>query len=565
MFRSMLLPFAASLAACTAPEPQEPADLVLWGGPIHTAEAGQPRVQALAIRGGRFVYCGDEDGLEAYIGPGTRRIDLAGRTLLPGLADGHAHLLGIGAALERVDLVGTASYEEVVARAVAGAAQLPPDAWLLGRGWDQNDWADTAFPSHQALSAALPDRPAVLTRVDGHALLANAAAMKAAGVTRMTPDPPGGRILRGADGEPSGVFVDTAESLVQRAVPPPDAGATVRWASRAIQELHRRGITSFHDAGVGQETIDALSGLAARGRFALRWHVMLNGSDAALLADWFARGPAADLDGDGRIAVRSVKLYVDGALGSRGAALHEDYSDEPGNRGLVITPGERIQEITEAALRAGFQVGVHAIGDRGNTLVLDAYEAALEAVPVQDPRLRVEHAQVLRRADAERFARLGVIPAMQAQHQTSDMPWAEERLGPERVRGAYAWRWLLDSGVIVCGGSDAPVERLDPLAAFRAAVARVDADGAPAGGWHPEQRMDREEALLHLTLWPAFAAFREADLGSIAVGKRADLVLLSGDPMTAPVAEFDAIEVEMTIFGGRVVFPAQGAEAILVR
>ncbi len=560
----LLLPGLACLRSAQPVEVGPPADLLFTGGRIYTAEEEQPTAEALAVRGGRIVYVGAAEGLEALRGPRTREIRLGDRVLLPGFADGHAHLLGIGAALERVDLVGTASYEQVIERAVAGAAELPAEAWLLGRGWDQNDWADTAFPTHHALSAALPDRPAVLTRVDGHALLANAAAMKAAGVTAMTPDPPGGRILRGADGEPTGVFVDAAEGLVQRAVPPADSGATRRWARLAVAELHRHGITAFHDAGVGQATIDELVALSREGLFGLRWHAMLNGSDPALLAHWFERGPAADLDGSGRLAVQSVKLYADGALGSRGAALHEDYHDEPGNRGLVITPAEQLQGITEAALRAGFQVGVHAIGDRGNTMVLDAYEAAMRAAPSADPRLRVEHAQVLRPADAARFAALGVIPAMQPQHQTSDMPWAEDRLGPERIRGAYAWRWLLDRGLPICGGSDAPVERLDPMAAFRAAVARVDADGAPAGGWYPEHRMTREEALLQLTLWPAYAAFREHDLGSIAVGKRADLVLLSGDPMTAKVEELDEIEVEMTFFDGSLVYPAQGAAGILL-
>ncbi len=564
MLRRAFLAACPLLLACQGPPPSaEAADLLFHGGPIHTADPAQPTVEALLVRDGRVLLAGSLAEAEAGCGPATRRIDLAGRALLPGFADGHAHLMGIGAAAERVDLMGTTSYAEVVERARAAAAALPEGAWLQGRGWDQNDWADTAFPHHGPLSAALPDRPAVLTRVDGHALLANAAAMAAAGVGPETPDPPGGRILRDASGAPTGVFVDAAEALVRRAVPPEGPEALRRHARLAAAELHRHGITAIHDAGIGAAGLAALEELARAGEFRLRYHGMLDGSDAPLLADWFARGPSADLTGDGVLAVRAVKLYADGALGSRGAALHEDYHDEPGNRGLLVTPPEQLRAVTERALRAGFQVGIHAIGDRGNTLALDAFEAALATVPTADARLRVEHAQVLRPADAARFAELGLVAAVQAQHQTSDMPWAGARLGPEREKGAYAWRWLLDRGVPLCGGSDAPVERLDPLAAFRAAVARVDADGRPPGGWHPEHCMSREEALLHLTAWPAHAAFREADLGALRPGMRADLVVLSGDPMTAPVAALDAIEVVATYFEGAQVYPAGGADGIL--
>lgn len=529
---------------------------MLRGGVVHGAVGGEG-FTAVAIRDGRLAWVGDEDGAGAWIGAGTRVIDLGGRVVLPGFADGHAHLLGIGAMLETVDLTGTASFAEVVARALAGLDGLPPGAWLRGRGWDQNDWAVADFPTHHELSRAVPERPAVLARVDGHALLANAAAMRAAGVDAATPDPPGGRILRDASGAPTGVFIDAAEALILRAAPPPDAATLRRRALLAIDELHRHGITALHDAGVSQRDLDVYLGLAAEGRFALRLHAMLDGADESLLERWFARGPAPDLDGRGRIAVRAVKLYADGALGSRGAALLDDYTDEPGNRGLLLTAPERLRAVTERALRTGFQVAVHAIGDRGNRLALDAYEAALAAVPATDPRLRIEHVQVLAPEDMPRFAALGVIPAMQTQHQTSDMPWAEARLGAARTRGAYAWRALLDTGVPLCGGSDAPVERLDPLASFRAAVARFDARGNPPGGWHPEQCMTRAEALAQLTSWPAHAAFREADLGAIAVGMRADLVILSGDLLTAPVERLDSIQVEITIFDGQIVFSGQ--------
>jgi len=317
--------------------------------------------------------------------------------------------------------------------------------------------------------------------------------------------------------------------------------------------LHSQGIVAVHDAGVGEREILLYEDLARSGELQLRVHAMLNGSDEALVEDWLQRGPELDFEGLGVLAVRAIKLYADGALGSRGALLLEDYTDEPGNHGLQITSRARLDEVCAAARAHGFQVCTHAIGDAGNRLVLDAYEAA----HAPEGRWRIEHAQLLHPDDALRFARLGVIPSMQAQHQTSDMPWAEARVGPERVRGAYAWRWLLGTGCIIPGGSDAPVESLNPIAAFAAAVTRSTLAGDPPGGWHPEQRMNREEALRHLTLWPAVAAFRERDLGRIAPGTRADFVLLSADLMTLPLARLGEARVQRTYFAGRQVFPAR--------
>jgi predicted amidohydrolase YtcJ len=551
-------------ASCAAPGPEarqrpEPADLLLLHGTVRTMDPRQPEAEALAARHGVIVYVGDSRGAEAFRGPRTRVVELEGRTACPGFTDSHLHLSGFARTLSEVDLTGTMSEADVVARTVAAATSRAPGTWILGRGWDQNDWADTSFPVHGPLSAALPAHPVALRRVDGHALLVNAAALMAAGIDGSTPDPPGGRLLRDEHGTPTGVLVDNAMELVEKLVPPMEPAALAEAVRRAIVELHRHGITAVHDAGVPWSDVEVYADLARRGQFSLRARVMLDGT---LPDDWRTdRGvPTSDLTGQGLIAVRAMKFYADGALGSRGAALLDDYSDDPGNRGLLLTDEATLTAACERALRGGWQVCTHAIGDRGNRLVLDCYERALAAVPVaerapggSDPRFRIEHAQVLSAADVPRFAALGVIASMQCQHQTSDMPWAQARLGPERVKLAYAWRSLLDAGARLTGGSDCPVERPDPLAALHAAVTRSDEHGEPFGGWHHEQAMTRAEALASITAWPAYAAFDEQRLGSLAVGKLADIVVLSEDPLTAPEGALGNIRVDATIFDGGVV------------
>jgi hypothetical protein len=491
----------------------------------------------------------------ALRGPSTRVVDLAGRTVLPGLVDAHGHLLGLGQYLRNVDLTATRSYDEMIARVVARARTTPKGQWILGRGWDQNAWGDTRFPTQEALSRAVPDHPVWLVRVDGHAGLANAAALRAAAVTRETRDPEGGRIERAADGAPAGVFVDNAQRLVARAVPPATREEQRAALRAAVAELHRHGLVGVHDAGESRETIELMEEMAARGELDLRTYVMI-GDDSAAIAHYFARGPRSAL-GNGRLWVRAVKLYADGALGSRGAALLAPYSDDPGNQGLLVSAPAHIRDVARRALAAGFQVNTHAIGDRGNRLVLDAYAAALTERPTADHRFRIEHAQILTPEDVPRFARLGVIPSMQGSHQTSDMYWAGTRLGETRLLGAYAWRSLLDAGNIVPNGSDFPVEQVDPLLSFRAAVSRQDARGWPVGGWHPEQRMTRDEALRSMTLWPAMAAFQERDMGTLAAGKYADFVVFDRDPMRASPEEIGQTRVRATYLGGRAVYEAR--------
>ena len=557
---SARLSLAAGLVALAAalpvhaqrPAAPAPAELVVTNARIYTVDPSRPVVQAMAIRDGRVTFIGGTAGAMALRGPQTRVLDLAGRTVIPGMVDAHAHFLGLGEKLRNVDLVGTRSYDEVIARVVARAKELPKGSWILGRGWDQNDWGNTAFPTQEALSRAVPDHPVYLTRIDGHAGLANSAALTLAKVSASTPDPTGGRMIRNADRSPTGVFVDNAQGLVTRVIPPLSVDETRDALRAAIAEMHRWGLTGIHDAGASRRTIDLYEELAKAGQLQLRTYVMI-GDDSAALAHYFARGPQSGLYDD-MLWIRAVKLYADGALGSRGAALLDPYSDDAENTGLLVSAPAHIEAVAERALNAGFQVNVHAIGDRGNRLVLDAFEQALEAHPTADHRFRVEHAQILSHDDIPRFAQLGVIPSMQSVHQTSDMYWAGKRLGVSRLPGAYAWRSLLDTGVPVPNGSDFPVEQVNPLLSFHSAVTRQDADNWPAGGWYPEQRMTREEALKSMTIWPAYAAFQEHELGSLTPGKLADFVVLDQDIMRVAPDQILNTGVVATYLGGTAVY-----------
>lgn len=526
----------------------------MTGGRVYTADQALPYAQAIAIRDDRIVFVGSNREANALRGPATRVIDVAGKAVIPGMIDAHGHLIGLGNALRTVDLVGTRSYEEIIQRVAARAQELPANSWIIGRGWDQNDWPDTRFPAHDKLSAATPNHPVILTRVDGHAIFTNARAMQIAAVNRNTSDPAGGRIIRDANGEPSGVFVDNAMRLVSRSVPPATKAETRAGIRLAMAQLNRFGLTGMGDAGVDCNSIALYEEMARARELTARNYVMVAGGNDACLDQMTKLGPRDNIDGENFLSVRAIKLSADGALGSRGARMIEPYSDEPNHVGLELIPPQRIKDVAVKALRSGFQLNVHAIGDGANRSALDAFEAALSEVPKSNHRFRIEHAQILHANDIPRFARLGVIPSMQAVHQTSDMYWAENRIGWTRLQGAYAWRSLLDSGVIIAGGSDFPVESADPLLSFAAAVTRQDANGWPTGGWLPQQRMTRAEALNHLTIWPAYASFREHLVGSITVGKLADIVVLSRDIMTIPATEIPQARVVTTIVNGKVVY-----------
>ncbi|MDQ6870517.1 MAG: amidohydrolase family protein [Gemmatimonadota bacterium] len=553
--------FALAMLAPMPLAAQAPADLVLTNGRIYTVDNARPVVTALAARGGRVVFVGSDAEAKVLVSASTRLIDLHGATVVPGIIDAHAHLVGLGNMLRRVNLAGSTSYQEVIDRVRAWAKDTRPGEWILGRGWDQNRWTNKEFPTHGAISRAFPNNPVVLERIDGHALLVNAKAMELAGITSGTAEPSGGRIVKLASGSPSGVFIDNAKDLVYRAMPAATRAEIRKAILAAIDECNRWGLTGIHDPGEDPQIIAIYEELAQAGQYNLRNYVMISDpgdptGPAALDNPYLRRGPQSALY-DGHLWIRAIKLYADGALGSRGAAMLAPYSDDPTNSGLLVSQPAHMRAWAEAALRRGFQLNVHAIGDRGNRNVLDAFEAALRTVPAADHRFRVEHAQVISPEDIPRFAKLGVIPSMQATHQTSDMRWVESRLGPVRVLGAYAWRSLLNTGVVIPNGTDFPVEEVNPLLTFHAAVTRQDPTNWPAGGWHPEQKMTREEALQSMTIWPAYAGFQESMLGSLTPGKYADFVVLDRDIMRVPDTEILGARVVSTWIGGKRVYEAK--------
>ncbi|MDX1419205.1 MAG: amidohydrolase [Rubricoccaceae bacterium] len=556
MPRPLLLALLFPLVAVAQPT------FVLHNARIYTVNPSQPRAEALAVEDGRIAAVGRSDALLARY-PDWPRLDARGRTVVPGLIDAHAHLMGLGLTLLRADLVGTASKEEVIARALAFAEDLPEGAWLTGRGWDQNDWPAAAdgshpFPTRHDLDVAFPDRPVWLRRVAVHAGWVNTAALRALGIDPDAPAPPapeGGAILTDDAGQPSGLFLDSAEDqLIEAALPPPTEEEMEEGLRRALAETARRGLTGVHEAGVGRDTLAVYERAIRDGRFPIRNYAMISGNEGMLA--WACDAGALPAPHD-RLRVQSVKFYLDGALGSRGAALLADYSDDPGTRGLLRRSPETYRAAVERAMRCGLQVNTHAIGDRAAREVLDAYAAAIEATGGGPGRHRIEHAQVVALDDIPRVADLGIIASVQPTHATSDMPWAEDRVGPARIRGAYAWRALLDAGARLALGSDFPVERVDPLLGFYAAVTRQDAEGQPPGGWHPGQRLTRAEALRGFTLDAAYAGFMEDEVGSLEAGKWADFVLLSDDVMTVPASQILDAEVVATYLGGTPIYEAE--------
>ncbi|MBV9474681.1 MAG: amidohydrolase [Acidobacteria bacterium] len=498
-----------------------------------------------------------ENGVVREVGPasqlraahvGARIVDTSNATILPGLTDAHGHLYGLGLSLDTVNLVDTTSYDDVLTRVRERAAQTPANAWILGRGWDQNDWPVKEFPTAAQLDAAIADHPVWLRRVDGHAGLANSAAMRIAGVTSATKDPEGGRIVRDASGNPTGVFVDDAMDLIDSIVPAPTAEQRKARVLAAARNIAANGLTEIHDAGADAETIAAVRALVDEKRFPIRVYTMLSDNDA-LLDTWFASGPLVDYRG--HLTVRAIKMYADGALGSRGAALLAPYSDDPGNTGLMLAKPAHMTDVAKRARAKGFQVNTHAIGDRGVRNVVDSYLAA--GVTPAD-RFRIEHLQVVAPDDFPRVVQHGIIGSMQPTHATSDMPWAERRLGPERIRGAYAWRTLLNAGGRIALGSDFPVEDVNPFYGIYSAVTRQDHNGQPAGGWYPDQRLTLAEALRGFTSDTAYAAFEESSRGTIEPGKLADFTIVEGDFFAMPPSELFKTKVRATIVGGETVY-----------
>lgn len=547
--------------------------LILWAGPclaadallltnatVYTGNAAQPRAEAVLAIDGRIAYVGSNAEASKQAPADARRIDLGGQTLLPGLTDSHAHLSGIGWRELYFDLTGVESLAAMQERLRERAAK-DQSAWIVGRGWIESRWTPAAFATRNDLDAVVTDRPVILERIDGHAVVVNSLALKIAGITRATPNPPGGEILKDpVTGEPNGMLIDNAMSLVVDLQPTPADAETKLALETGANRSVRVGWTQLQYAGTTDAEIRLLCELYAEKKIDLRLYAAIGGPGPD--AERLLKLGRIEKNCDDRLTVRGIKLYMDGALGSRGAALLAPYSDSPQSQGLLVNEPVEILRIARAALRSGIQIETHAIGDRGNRLVLDAYEKAFASVPVSqrpvaEPRFRIEHAQVLTPSDIPRFAKLGVIASMQTSHAISDMFFAPSRLGPERIKGAYAWRSLLDAGAIITGSSDAPVEQGDPIIEFYAAVTRRTLDGYAGPDWGLDQRLTRDEALRILTYWPAYAAFQEKERGTIEAGKLADFTVLSTDIMQVPDAEIPKARVEYTIIGGDVVFDSK--------
>ncbi|MGR3180068.1 MAG: amidohydrolase, partial [Candidatus Anammoxibacter sp.] len=498
----------------------------------------------------------------AMIGEQTTELDLEGRTMTPGLIESHGHFMGQGNMKLNLDFMTIANFDEMVEMVAEAVGNTAPGEWITGRGWHQDKWTlETSpmvngFPVHEKLSAVSPDNPVYLRHASGHGGFANAKAMEIAGVTRDTEDPDGGEIIKDANGNPTGMFVERAQGLISRNIPDSTPETDRRALELAVQDNLENGITSFQDMGSGQETIDLFKEFMADGKLGVRLWVMLSGGNEELLKRWYESGPEIGL-GDNFLTIRAIKLASDGALGSRGAWLLEDYTDRPGHAGFSTTPMEYVNTVAHDALKYGFQLGVHAIGDRANREVLDQFEDAFKANPTAaaDARFRIEHAQHISEEDIPRFGELGVIAAMQGIHMASDRPWAIDRLGIDRiVEGAYVWQKLLQTGAKVINGTDVPVEPVDPIASFYASVTRMTLAGMPEGGYEPSQKMTREQALRSYTLDAAFGAFEEDIKGSIEVGKLADFTVFSQDIMTVPDNEILNTKVDYTIVDGKIMF-----------
>ncbi|MDG1572204.1 amidohydrolase [Robiginitalea sp. M366] len=528
------------MSACS--EPRQEADLIVHHARVYTVGPEGATAEAFAVKDGRFVAVGtSEEILEAYSAPDTR--DAAGQVIVPGLIDAHCHFYGLGLNQEAADLVGTRSFEEVLERVQAFHEAHPAD-YLYGRGWDQNDWEVKAFPDKAALDRLFPDIPVALERVDGHALLVNQKALDLGGITASTRVPGGEVILK--DGQPTGILVDSPMDLVMNRWPAPDRAAQIRALQQAEQICFANGLTTVNDAGLSADVIGLIDSLQQAGELKIRVYAMVSNSPANL--DAFLGNPPVKTD---RLNVRSVKVYADGALGSRGAALKAPYTDQPGHFGAMITPAEDLDALARRIAAAGFQMNTHAIGDSANVAVLRAYRAALAGL--DDPRWKVEHAQILDTADLKGFGPK-ILPSIQPTHATSDMYWAEDRLGADRMPGAYAFAKLLKASGRVALGTDFPVEQVNPMLTFYAAVARQDQEGYPEGGFQMEDALSREEALKGMTLWAAYSNFEEGEKGSIEPGKWADFTFLDADLMTVPASALKDIGVQATFVAGKQVY-----------
>ncbi|MBT9444196.1 MAG: amidohydrolase [Hyphomonadaceae bacterium] len=558
MIRIALLSLIALLVTPLA-NAQPAADLIVWNGPVYTGEPTAPRVEAIAARDGVIVYSGARPGAEALKGARTQVIDLRGASAFPGFTDAHAHLRGIGERELMLNLEGMPSIAALAAAVKARVDALPANgAVLVGRGWIETHWPERRFPTRTDLDAVSPDTAVILERADGHALVANSRALDMAGITDATQPPAGGAILRDAAGKPTGMLIDNAMALIMPVVARAARPTLAQSIDAAFRVYPARGWVGVHNMSVEWDEVLALESASRRRSIPLRLYNAVTPEAGARL---FASGPRHSPDG--RVVTRAIKYYADGALGSRGAALFSPYADAPESSGLILLEHDKALPVFERALRQGIQIATHGIGDRGNAMILDAYAEAFAHVPASQraiaaPRWRIEHAQVLRREDIPRFRQLGVIASMQPSHAIGDLHFAPARLGGERLAGAYAWSSLEKAGVIVPGGSDAPVERGDPLIEFYAAIARKDLNGFSGDGWRPEEAVARETALAMFTVWPAHAAFENHLRGQLKAGQRADISVFSVDLMTAPAEEIPKGRALLTVIDGRTAWRAEG-------
>ena len=554
------------LSACSAPQ-KEVATLLIYGGPIYTVDSAQATVEAVAVKDNLILFAGSLEEAEQYKTDQTELIDLQGKTMTPGLIEGHGHFMGLGYNELDLDLMNTTSYQQIIDAVAEKVKAAQPGEWITGRGWHQSKWDSMpsatvkGFQTHDRLSAVSPENPVYLRHASGHAGFANAKAMEIAGIQVLdkeginTLEIEGGEVIRDALGRPTGVFNERAQTLITRHVPENTPERDIKAFELAVAACHRHGITGFHDAGIGRGTIALYEEMKAAGEMNIRMYAMLTGWDKVLLDEWYEKGPM--VDPDHLFTIRSIKLNCDGALGSRGAWLLEEYTDRPGHFGHETLPMDFVKETSLNGLQNGFQVCSHAIGDRANREILDRYEAAFTTFPdlATDHRFRIEHAQHLHPEDIPRFAELGVIPAMQAIHMSSDRPWAIDRLGEKRIKeGAYMWQSLLQSGIPIVNGTDVPVEPIDPIASFYASVSRKTLKGTPEDGYEPAEKMTREQALKSYTLDAAYGAFEEEIKGSIVTGKLADFTIYDQDLMTVPEQELLNTKIVMTIFNGEVVY-----------
>lgn len=553
----LILVVTALLLALVPVQQPVVADIVFKNGNVYTVDAKQPRAQAIAVSKDRIVFVGSNAGAQKFVGPQTRVVDLKGSTVLPGFADSHQHLIGVGLREMTLNLEGTTSLEDFLAKVKARVDQAKPGEWVTGRGWIETHWKPPVFPTRWDLDKVAPNNPVMFGRADGHGSVVNSAALKLAGVDKNTPDPFGGEISKDKQsGEPNGMLLDNAQGLVRRRVPPTTPADAERAVVLGVKRNIELGWTQIQDAGGSYAEVELFKKLYASGTIKLRIYKAVHGpspSATRLLNEGATIGAY-----DNRFTFRTIKVVSDGALGSRGAALLGPYSDASDTSGFLTVKAEDLRPMLIEALRKGIQVETHAIGDRANRFILDEYEAVLKAVPanerkVADPRWRIEHAQIVNPADIPRFAKLGIIPSMQPSHAIGDLHFAPARVGIERLKGSYAWESFIKSGIVVPGGSDAPVERGEPMIEFYAAVARKDQKGFSGEGWHPEEAVSRADALKMFTLWPAYAAFEEKLRGSIEVGKLADLTILSADIMTIPAPEILQTRCVMTVINGEIV------------